>query len=316
MTDQSRDRFRISVGGDVSGQFVTGRGNNVVSTCAVPMGPVSRTSSRSTAAHHQPVHYSIMAIDVAASGGRDDQLQLRMRADLREIVAAALARQPQDMHAVDRTDLGDGVRLIVPASIAPRSLLDPFVPNLDSALREHSKAVIAAARLRLRLAVHMGLLHRDEDGWAGQPLVHCARLLNAETTRQVLDIAKRAHPGSCGVPSSVRGGSAPRIRTRPGQLPTNHRQRKGNSGNRVDPYPGVPRAARGRRQLAVNGRPCTGAFTTNIVEARERRCLDWPLAKASHEQHGYLPGDRWWRFRPGDRRRPQCSHQRQLRFYR
>jgi hypothetical protein len=41
-------------------------------------------------------------------------------------------------------------------------------------------------RLRLRVVVHAGLLHRDDGGWAGEPLVHCARLLDAPPVRRVL----------------------------------------------------------------------------------------------------------------------------------
>src|SRR5262249_1144747 len=117
--------------------------------------------------------------------------QLRMRADLRAVIAGTLSRQPHDMSPVDRDDLGDGLRLIVPATIPPGTLLDPFVPNLASALREHRKAVADVARLRLRVAIHMGLLHRDR-GWAGQPLVHCARLLDAGPVRRILESVPQA----------------------------------------------------------------------------------------------------------------------------
>jgi hypothetical protein len=192
MTDQPSNHFQVTVGGDVGGQLVAGHGNVVVGGGGIPVGAVARGSPRRPLGHDQPVHYSIVAIDVASSGARDDQLQLRMRADLRAIVAATLARQPQDMSAVDRNDLGDGVRLVVPATITPRSMLDPFVPNLASALHEHRKAATDNARLRLRVAVHMGLLHRDDDGWAGHPLVHCARLLDASAVRRVLDVAQQA----------------------------------------------------------------------------------------------------------------------------
>jgi hypothetical protein len=60
---------------------------------------------------YEPVHHTIVAMDIAGSGARDDQLQLQMRADLRKIVADALAEQALDPRSVYRTDLGDGVRL-------------------------------------------------------------------------------------------------------------------------------------------------------------------------------------------------------------
>jgi hypothetical protein len=141
---------------------------------------------------YEPLHHTIVGMDVARSGIRDDQLQVRMRADLRAIVHEALARQGLDAAGIDHNDLGDGVRLIVPAQVTPALLLDPFVPHLAAALREHRKVAADRARLRLRLAVHMGLLHREGGGWAGEPLVHCARLLDAPPLRQVLDADDRA----------------------------------------------------------------------------------------------------------------------------
>src|SRR5215510_11971480 len=105
----------------------------------------------------EPVHHTIVAMDVASSGSRDDLLQLRMRADLREIVSDALGVAVLST-AADLTDLGDGIRLVVPANVSPALLLDPFIPNLATALRNHRRAASDAARLRLRVAVHMGLL--------------------------------------------------------------------------------------------------------------------------------------------------------------
>src|SRR5438046_2554770 len=87
----------------------------------------------------EPVHYTIVAMDVAGSGGRDDLLQLRMRADLREIVADTLATRSLDLATLTHTDLGDGIRLMI-AGVSPAVLLDPFVPNLATALRQHRSA--------------------------------------------------------------------------------------------------------------------------------------------------------------------------------
>jgi hypothetical protein len=141
---------------------------------------------------YEPVHYTIVSLDVVRSGTRDDQLLLRMRAELRTMITDAFVRQGLDPADIDSEDLGDGVRLIVPARVTPARLLDPFVPHLAAALREHRKTAAEAARLRLRVAVHMGLLHRDAGGWAGAPLVLSARLLDAPPLRRVLDVAERA----------------------------------------------------------------------------------------------------------------------------
>jgi hypothetical protein len=134
----------------------------------------------------EPLHHTIVSMDVVGSGRAVDPLQLRMRADLRTIVAEVLDRQALDRSTIAQTDLGDGVRLVIPPDVTPGAMLDPFVPNLASALRRHRQAASDAARLRLRVAVHMGLLHHDAGGWAGIPLVTCARMLDAPQVRQVM----------------------------------------------------------------------------------------------------------------------------------
>lgn len=133
-----------------------------------------------------PIYHHIMAIDVANSGSRNDPLQLRMRSDLRKIVADTLALQDIDFDALQHSDLGDGIRLIIPPNLSPASLLDPFVPNLAEALRQHRARAPDAARLRLRLAINAGPLHRDVGGWAGRPLVESTRILDARPVRYAL----------------------------------------------------------------------------------------------------------------------------------
>jgi hypothetical protein len=80
----------------------------------------------------EPVHHTVVAMDVAGSGHRDDLLQLRMRADLRAIVAETLAAQSLDVAALHHTDLGDGIRLIAPASISPPRCSTRSCPTLPA----------------------------------------------------------------------------------------------------------------------------------------------------------------------------------------
>jgi hypothetical protein len=134
-----------------------------------------------------PTHHTVVMVDVARSGQLIDQHQLRMRADLRTVLARALAYQGLQWTDLYHDDLGDGIRLIVPPTVSPSALLDPFVPTLAGVLREHRRSVPPEARLRLRVAVHMGLVHHDGHGWAGRTLVHTARLINANAVRRTLN---------------------------------------------------------------------------------------------------------------------------------
>jgi len=140
-----------------------------------------------------PLHHTIIAIDVARSGPRTDPLLLRMRADLRQVLEDTLRRQDLDLGRLTVGDLGDGYRLLLPASISPRAALDPFVANLATELRLHGQASSDANRMRLRVVIHTGLLHPELDGsWAGGALKECARLLDAPAAREILDAVPAA----------------------------------------------------------------------------------------------------------------------------
>jgi hypothetical protein len=141
-----------------------------------------------------PQHHTIIATDVAKSGGRSDALLIRMRRDLREILSNALEAQGLEPARLTHIDDGDGFRYLIPADVAPpHAALDPFIGRLGIELRMHREAANEANRLRLRIAVHSGLLYPEAEGtYTGVPLKDCARLLNADAGRELLD----EHPGA------------------------------------------------------------------------------------------------------------------------
>src|SRR5687768_17206527 len=125
-----------------------------------------------------PLYYTIVATDVERSSRFNDVSLLRMRRDLRELLADSLARQGIDMASLPVIDDGDGFRILLPAEYSPHVALDPFVGRLSIEMREHRSASSESNRLRLRIAVHSGLLHREAGGaFAGTPLKDCARML-------------------------------------------------------------------------------------------------------------------------------------------
>lgn len=141
----------------------------------------------------QPLPHTVVALDVVASGTLDDQMLLATRADVRMIIGSVLAQQGIDIASLETHDLGDGMRLIVPGVVTPPSMLDPFVPNLDTALRQHRKRTSAPARLRLRVSVHHGLVHQDGGQAAGETLRIGTRLLDAQPVRDAIRLAEEAN---------------------------------------------------------------------------------------------------------------------------
>ena len=76
-------------------------------------------------------------------------------------------------------DRGDGALILVPPEV-PKSLLVVHVAEeLSSVLRSRSEAQPPESRIRVRLVVHAGEVHRDEYGVAGTAINVAFRLLEA-----------------------------------------------------------------------------------------------------------------------------------------
>jgi hypothetical protein len=134
---------------------------------------------------------TVVLIDVAGSASHTNPWQLRMRSDLRAMVINALSKPDFRPDEIDMTDTGDGIRMIFPPAVSPIPVLARFVPDLTMALRAHQENR-PDARFRLRVAVDMGLVHRDH-GWHGSPLVMCTRLCDAQPVRRALRAIEQAN---------------------------------------------------------------------------------------------------------------------------
>jgi hypothetical protein len=64
-------------------------------------------------------------------------------------------------------DRGDGTIVLVLPTVSKVDLLDPMIPGLAAALRDYNMATEPACRMRLRVSVHAGEIHRDARGWVG-----------------------------------------------------------------------------------------------------------------------------------------------------
>jgi tetratricopeptide (TPR) repeat protein len=90
------------------------------------------------------------------------------------MVIGALTGPDFRLGEIDMTDTGDGIRMIFPPAISPIPVLAHLISDLTAALRAQEENG-PDARFRLRVAVDMGLVHRDH-GWHGSLLVLCNRL--------------------------------------------------------------------------------------------------------------------------------------------
>lgn len=123
--------------------------------------------------------------DIDAFGSRSDREQLRARNDLHHELRAAFTDQL--WARCYREDRGDGVLIVVPPDI-PRPVVLAEVPGrLDRSLGARRRS---DPLLRLRIAVHVGEVHRDAHGVAGTAVNHVFRLCDSAPLHRALDDAR------------------------------------------------------------------------------------------------------------------------------
>jgi hypothetical protein len=139
-----------------------------------------------------PERRVVVSVDMESYSKRSSPLQHRAQTAFRQIMEDAAAAA-----GLNRVDWkiqqgGDGELGILPLGTSERAVLR-LVPALDELLREHNEGWAPEARVRLRVAVHQGLVHLDgANGFPGDPVVDVSRLIDAPQLKETL----RAYPGA------------------------------------------------------------------------------------------------------------------------
>lgn len=137
-----------------------------------------------------PEYRSVLAADIAGSGGRGDEALAVIRDALFTALREALAASQIEWKDCMVQDTGDGARLILPPGVVQASLLYPLVGDLATRLRAHNRLASALTQVRVRLALHAGGILLDPVGTPiGHPLEVTARLLDSAPLREALAAA-------------------------------------------------------------------------------------------------------------------------------
>jgi class 3 adenylate cyclase len=129
----------------------------------------------------------LFAVDIVAFNARqrDDDIRLYVHKSLYEMLQVAFDRADVPWHACVRSDRGDGALVIIPPAIPVTGLV--AVPDrLRALVRRHNHVSSDAARLQLRVAMHIGPVHYDGHGFVGQDVNLLFRLLDARALKRVL----------------------------------------------------------------------------------------------------------------------------------
>lgn len=136
----------------------------------------------------EPDHGTIFAVDVVGFGRRTNPLQLEVRSALYRMLSAAFDSAGVPWADCYREDRGDGALVLTPARVPKTLLLDRVLGGLvGEVCAQRTKD---DARLRLKIAVHAGEFHRDENGIAGFDVNHAFRILESDLLKSALSNSK------------------------------------------------------------------------------------------------------------------------------
>ena len=126
-------------------------------------------------------------LDVAGYGARSVPGRDGVQQRLRRLVVATLADCGLwlDPAVVDHQWTGDGINAILPADIEPTAVLAVLMRSLAAGLtRDNAEHV---DRIRLRMAIGVGLVERSVAGFGGPVIVDINRLVDSAALRSALD---------------------------------------------------------------------------------------------------------------------------------
>jgi isoamylase len=138
---------------------------------------------------HQPAaHRSIMIVDVENFGdpARTNAHQLAIRDGMYKVLRQSFARARISLRKCVVEDRGDGVLILVPPEVPKSWLVTRLPARLAAMLTQHNAMCPVQERIRLRMALDAGEVHRDAHGYTGVSLNRAFRLVEAPVSRATL----------------------------------------------------------------------------------------------------------------------------------
>ncbi|MEV2241566.1 hypothetical protein [Micromonospora sp. NPDC049891] len=135
----------------------------------------------------QPERRLLVCVDMERYSRRTNLQQYEAQQDFHRMLREAAGEVGMDRVGWTTQQSGDGELAILPRDIPEARVIGRFVPELNRLLRRYNVSRLAAARIRLRVAVHQGMVHLDgANGFPGQAVVLVSRLCDAEPVRRAL----------------------------------------------------------------------------------------------------------------------------------
>lgn len=134
----------------------------------------------------------LISVDAEAYSSRNDRQQHDMQHALLDVLEMAAAQAGFDRTRWDVQHAGDSELAVLPADTSEPQVIDDLTGSLAHALGAHNDEHPDEPRLRLRLAVHQGLVCPSAAGYAGQGVVAVSRMVDSRPARRALLACPRA----------------------------------------------------------------------------------------------------------------------------
>ncbi|MGY3516080.1 hypothetical protein ACVMYR_07180 [Micromonospora sp. PTRAS2] len=127
-----------------------------------------------------------LAADVVGYSRRPNHLAERTQSWLVRALAEARRAAGVDEAAVAVQPQGDGEFCVLPVGVDESTVIPRLVGGLAEALRRTNDGLLQAERMRLRVALHRGLMKPADGGWVGDAAIAVHRILDSPPLRAAL----------------------------------------------------------------------------------------------------------------------------------
>lgn len=135
----------------------------------------------------RPERRMMVVVDVERYSRRGNVLQCQAQDCLRWAMTEAVRQLGLDYGQWVTQPSGDGQLAILPIDSAEPPVVARLAAALNRLLGEYNRSRSVEARVRIRIALHVGLVHVDgANGFPGDAVVHACRLVNAKPLKDAL----------------------------------------------------------------------------------------------------------------------------------
>ena len=128
-----------------------------------------------------------VGVDIRGYGAAPEQRQEKWQETLLRGLDRAAASMGLDRSRWARQQQGDAELCVLPADEPEPLVVDGYTRRVEAELRLHNEEVVPWARLRLRMAVHHGVVVDGPNGYPCRDAVVVSRLLDSKPLRGVLE---------------------------------------------------------------------------------------------------------------------------------